>query len=358
MTFGFGNIITGTITSTGAVQAISLPGITTAGDLIKFEIWDETQFGATTADTDMLAAWWFKDMAAGSAWVVNRVSGQATDVTTNMVLTNGFTLIDPTGPQLQASKTRSGASTINSAAPAQVTITSHGYNTGDVVRLTQTTGLLQLAGLDFSITRTGANTFTLTNLDTTLTNLTATATNVVSQKLNFGPAFQPQRQAITNIGASAGNSIITLAVTHTYTVGQAVRVYVPTSFVGSGTNPFVSGPIGSGINTLGQGITATIVAINAADASSFTNTITVNVNSSAFTFQWPTSATAAGGIQFPFVEPVGMAATTKAGSVNPANLLDDRTQNTSTLQMSLGSSVFGVNLDVIRWIAYRGIIIS
>lgn len=358
MTFGFGNLITGTIISTGAVQNISLPGITNPNDLIKFEIWDETQFGATTADTDMLRAYWFKDMAAGSAWVVNRVSGQATDVTTNMVLTNGFTLIDPTGSQLQAAKSSSGASRINSAAPAQVTINSHGYNTGDVVRITQTTGLLQLAGLDFTVTNTGANTFTLTNLDTTLTNLTATATNVVAQKLNFGAAYYPQRQAITNIGASGGNSIITLAVTHGYTVGQAVRIYVPTSFVGSGTNPFVDGPIGLGINTLGKGITATIVAIGTADISGFTNTITVNVNSSGFTFQWPTSATAAGGIQFPFVEPVGEAATTSAGSVNPANLLDDRTRNTSTLQMSLGSQVFGVTSDVIRWIAYRGIITS
>ncbi len=357
MTFGLMNITTGIITSTGAVQNISLP-FGNASDLVKFELWDETQFGATTADTNMLAAWWFKDMAAASAWVVNRVSGQATDVTTNMTLSNGFTLIDPTASQLQASKTRSGASTITSAAPAVVTITSHGYQTGDIIRITQTTGLLQLAGLDFSVTRTGANTFTLTNLDTTLTNLTATATNVVAQKLNFQSAYVPRRQSILNIGASAGSSIITLAVTHNYTVGQAVRIYVPTSFVSSGTNPFVSGPIGSGINTLGQGITATITAINAADASGFTNTITVNVNSSGFTYQWPTSAAAAAGIQFPFVEPVGEAATTSAGSVNPQNLLDDRTQNTSTLQMSLGSSVFGVTSDVIRWIAYRSVILS
>lgn len=357
MTFGYQSTSTGVITSAGAAFNINLP-FGNAGDLVKFEIWDETQFGKTTADTDMLRAYWFKDMAASSAWVVNRVSGQATAVTTNMVTTNGFTLIDPTGPQLQAAKTHSGAGSITSAQPAVVTITSHGYNNGDIVLLTNTTGLLQIAGWAFTIGSVSANTFTLVNLDTTLTNLTSTATAVTAQKVNFLSAFVPRRLRITNIGSSGSNSIITFAETHAYTVGQAVRVYVPTSYVGSGTNPFVSGPIGSGINTLGQGITATIVAINATDASGFTNTITVNVNSSAFTFQWPTSATVASGAQVPFLEPVGEAATTSAGSVNPANLLDDRTQNTSTLQMNLGSSVCGVNLDVIRWVAYRGIILS
>jgi hypothetical protein len=359
MTFGYQTTSTGIITSTGAAQAINLP-FGNASDLVKFEIWDETQFGATTADTDMLRAYWFRDMPAASAWVVNRVSGQATAVTTNMVTTGGFTLIDPTGPQLQAAKTRSGASTITSANPAVVTINSHGYTNGDTILLTQTTGLLQIAGWAFTIGSVTTNSFTLVNLDTTKTNLTATATNVVAQKLNFLSSYQPRRMRITNMGASGVNTIITLAETNTYTVGQAVRVYVPTAYVGSGTNPFVDGPIGLGINTLGKGITATIIAIGATDpnSSGITNTITVNVNSSAFTFQWPTSATAAGGVQVPFVEPVGEAATTMAGSVNPANLLDDATKNTSTLQMLLGTNVAGVNLDVIRWIAYRGIILS
>jgi hypothetical protein len=357
MTFGLGNVNTGIITSTGAAQAINLP-FGNAGDLTKFEIWDETQFGLSSANTNMLRAYWFKDMAAGGAWVVNRVNGSASDVTTNMITTAGFTLVDPTGPQLQASKTRSGAGTITSAQPAVVTITSHGYSNGDTILLTQTTGLLQIAGWAFVIGSVTANTFTLVNLDTTLTNLTATATNVVAQKLNFLSAYVPRRLRITNIGSSGSNSIITLGETSAYTVGQAVRVYVPANYVGSGTNPFVSGAIGAGINTVGQGITATIVAIGAADASGFTNTITVNVNSSAFTFQWPTSASVASGAQAPFVEPVGEAATTNAGGTNAANLLDDRTQNTSSLQMLLGTSVAGVNLDVIRWIAYRGIILS
>lgn len=343
MSFSWNSPVTSTFVSNGTSQLITIPA-----DTVYFKVFDETQFGLTTADTDMLQAYWFKDMTAGQAWTINRVSGQATDVTTNMITTNGFTFIDPTAAQLQASKTHSGAGTITSAAPAVVTITSHGYLTGDVIRITQTTGLLQIP-MDYTITRTGANTFTLTNLDTTLTNLTATATNVVAQKLNYGPAFTPRVQGITNIGSSGLNSIITLPITHNYVVGQSVRIYVPPAFVASGTNPFVSGSV------VLPAIPATVVAINATDASGFTNTITVNVNSAGFTFQWPTSAIAAAGTLMPFVEPVGEAAVNSV--TQPfGNLLDDRTRNISSFQMFLGSSVVGVTSDVIRWFAYRGLV--
>lgn len=342
--------VTGTFVSTGSPILVNLFGI---GDIVKFEIWDETQFGATTADTDMLAAWWYKDMAAGSAFVQNRVSGQATDITTNMVLSGGFSLVDPTGPSLQAKQT---GTAVDHNSPAEVHIAGHGYQTGDVIRITNTTGDLQISSIDYTITRNDANTFFLTNLDNTQTNLAA-ATNVVGQKLNYLPPYSPRRASILNLEASGVNTILTLAITTNFTVGQAVRVYVPQIF-GSGTNPFASvAPIGTN-STIQQIVTATIVAIGAADASGFTNTITVNINSSAFTWEWPTNAQAAAGIQYPFVEPVGEAATTMAGSVNPANLLDDRTVNTASFAMSLGTSVCGVASDVIRWIAWRALIIS
>jgi len=361
MSYGYAAPVTGVITqaATAGVLSIPIPG---SGDLIKFEIWDETQFGLNSANTNMLAAWWYKDMNAGSAFVQNRTSGQLTANTINMVTTGGFTLVDPNStPQLQAAKTRSGASTITSAQPAVVTIASHGYSNGDTVLLTNTTGLLQIAGMAFTIGSVTTNTFTLVNLDTTLTNLTSTATAVTAQKLNYLSFYTPRRLHITNIGTAnavgtqgAGtSSIITLATTHSYTVGQAVRIYVPNAFIGSGTNVFVNpGTLGTS-STSQQIVAATITAINTADASGFTNTITVNINSTGTTFQWPTSATAAAGVNMPFVEPVGEAAT-----VPYQNLLDDRTQNTGNVVMQLGSNVYGVASDVIRWIAWRGAVQS
>ena len=149
-----------------------------------------------------------------------------------------------------------------------------------------------------------------------------------------------------------------MAVAHNYTVGQAVRIYVPNAFISSGTNVFTNvGTLGTS-STIQQIVTATITAINTADASSFTNTITVNINSTGTTFQWPTSATAAAGVSFPFVEPVGEAATTSAGLINPQNLLDDATRNTGNVVMQLGSSIYGVANDTLRWIAWRGLVQS
>lgn len=368
MGYGYGEPITGVVTQAATAGVINIP-IPGSGDLMKFEIWDETQFGLTSANTDMLAAWWYRDMADGSAWVVNRTSGQATAVTTNMVLTNGFTIIDPqVKPQLQASKT---GTTITSANPAVATSTAHGYSNGDVVRITNSTGMLQISGMDFTIGNVSANTFTLANLDATQTNL-AGATAFKVQKLNYQSFYSPRRQNIVNISTATAagvqgagtSSIITLAVNHNYTVGQAVRICVPAIFTGAGTNPFAQYPGALGGQQSNPSLAnisfamGTITAINTADASSITNTITVNINSTGWTWQWPTSAQAAAGFTNAFVEPVGEAATTSAGSVNPSNLLDDRTTNTGSVVMQLGSNVFGVANDVIRWIAWRGLVQS
>jgi hypothetical protein len=363
MSYGYAAPVTGVVTQASTASVINIP-IPGAGDLLKFEIWDETQFGLSSSNTNMLAAWWYRDMLSGSAFVQNRVSGQATDITTNMVTSNGFTLVDRNStPELQAQKT---GTTITSADPAVATVTAHGYSNGDVVRITNSTGLLQIAGMDFTIGSVSSNTFTLANLDTTQTNLTGGASAFKVQKLNYGPLFAPRRQAIVNVGTAtalgvsgAGNSsIITLAVNHNYTVGQAVRIYVPSVFISSGNNVFTNVGVLGTSSTIAQIVTATITAINTADASGITNTITVNINSTGTTWQWPTSAIAATGIQMPFVEPVGEAATTSAGLFNPQNSLDDRTQNVGTIIMQLGSNVYGVASDVIRWIAWRGLVQS
>jgi hypothetical protein len=362
MSYSYASALTGVVTqaSTAANILIPIPGF---GDLLKFEIWDETQFGLASADTDMLQAYWFKDMLPGAAFVKNRVSGSASAITTNMVTTNGFTLIDPQGPSLQAAKT---GSAITAADPAVVTVTSHGYSVGDTVLLTNTTGMLQIAGFAFTITAVTTNTFTLGYLDAS--GFAAAATNVVARKANYSAAFYPRRMRITNAGtatalgvAGAGNStIITLAETNNFTVGQAVRIYIPNSFISAGSNPFVNVGVLGTASTSAQIVAATITAINTADNSSpaISNTITVNINSTGTTFAFPTSAVAATGVQQPFVEPVGEAATTSAGLVNPQNLLDDRTRNTSSAIMQLGSNVYGVANDVIRWFAWRGAVNS
>lgn len=54
---------------------------------------------------------------------------------------------------------------VTQANPAQVTVASHGYSTGDAVRLKNIGGMTQLNDKTFIITSTGTNTFTLDGVD-------------------------------------------------------------------------------------------------------------------------------------------------------------------------------------------------
>ena len=105
-----------------------------------------------------------------------------------------------------------------------------------------------------------------------------------------------------------------------------------------------------------NGLQGEIVAIGQADANSFTNTITVNINSSGFTaFAFPTT----GDVPFTpaIVVPIGEG--TNSAIANP-NLLDDATVNTAYIGVILGAAATlpssgtsqgpaGSNGDVIYW---------
>jgi hypothetical protein len=323
MSVPFNPIITGTFTSNGTSQLITVPS-----DIVKLEMYDLTYFGSTAATSTEEIATWVRGLPAGAAYVGNKTNAAATIAITSMISTNGFTFLDPTVSQLQNAITGTAVSQAN---PAAVAMVAHGYNTGDVIRITQTTGMFQIAGMDFTVTNTGANTFNLTNLNSS--GFAAAATNIVGQKLNYGAAFYPVNRTITNISAAA-SARVTMSVTHGFTIGQLVRIIVPAGWGMSQMN----------------GLLGTITNIGQADASGYTNTIDININSSAFTaFSFPTSAAAGAGIGFPQVVPVGEAATSPF-----QNLLDDATVNQSSFQMQFGSSVVGANNDLIRWIAYRG----
>jgi len=337
----FGASLTGSFTSDGNVRNITLPsGYDT------FEMINITDIGSAAANTHVMRAQGTSLMAAGSAYFNPKTSGAATNALETTTTTGGFTFTTDSGSQAPGAQLTGSA--LNSAAPGVVSSANTStLANGNIVRMYNTTGILQIAGMDFTVSSVSANTsFALTNLDTTQTNLTAGSTSNY-RIIPFNPRYYPVRRFITNIGASSGSSIITLSVTHGYTVGQAVRIYVPSNF-GSGTNPFVQ------TSTPSTAVTATITAIGATDGSGFTNTITVNVNSAAYTWGWPTSATFASGAQVAFVEPVGEAATTVAGTVNPANLLDDATRNQSFTGIQIGTTVQTSGV-LYQWFARKGI---
>jgi hypothetical protein len=340
-------ILTGQFTGSSAIQYVTLPS-----GYQKFEMFNLTDLG-TAGTTSVMTVQGSSYMPAGSAYY-GVGSGASSIITEKFTATNGLTFImDSGGQPISAQLT---GQSLSSAAPGVVGSTATGgLQNGNIVRLYNVTNDQQLSGMDFTVSAVTANTqFSLQYLDTTQTNL-GTATTLNYRIIPFDSRYYPRRRFITNMESSGTNTIITLSVTHGYTAGQAVRIYVPTNF-GTGTNPFISGPIGSGINAVGQGIAATIVAVGAADASGFTNTITVNVNSSAFTWGWPTSASFAAGSQVPFVVPVGEAAVNTV-ALPYGNSLNDATYNTSFNGVQIGTTV-QTNAKVYQWMAYSGIALS
>jgi hypothetical protein len=330
-------VLTGQFVSTGAVLNLNIPS-----QYQDFEMLDMTDFGTATS-TSVMTARGSSYMPAGAAYY-SVGSGASSVLTEKFTATGGFTFISDSGNQTPGAQLT--GQTISSAAPAVVGSTATGnLGIGNIVRMYNTTGIFQISGMDFTVGAVTPNTsFTLAYLDTTQANLTGGSTSNY-RIIPYNPRYYPSTRFITNIGSSGINSIITLSVLNNYTVGQAVRVYVPTNF-GTGTNPFVSGSVKS------TAVTATIVAIGQADTSGFTNTITVNINSAAFTWGWPTSASFATGSQVAFVDPVGEAAT-----VPYQNLLDDRTQNVSFAGVQIGTTV-QTSGKTYQWFARTGIALS
>lgn len=340
--------LTGQFVGSTTAQYITIPS-----GYQYFKMFNITDLG-TANTTSIMTAEGTSYMPAASAYY-SVGSGAGSIVTPKFTSTGGLTFIlDSAGQPLSAQLT---GQTLSSAAPGVVgsNATSTLQN-GDIVRLYNVTNDQQLSGMDFTVGSVVANTsFTLAYLATNQTNL-GVATTLNYRIVPFDARYYPRRRFITRIASVAGgSSLITLSVTHGYTAGQSVRIWVPTNF-GTGTNPFVTGPIGSGINTIGKGITATITAIGTADSDGFTNTITVNVDSSAFTWGWPTSASFAAGSDVPFVVPVGEAAVNTV-ALPYGNSLDDATRNTAFNGVKIGTTI-QTNGKTYQWIAQSGIALS
>lgn len=317
-------VLTGTFTSDGAALSLSLPSGYT-----KFELYNLTDLGSAAAATPVMWSLGTSSMAAGSGIYATKTNGAATIDIPTTTASNGFTIVpDSAGLAIGGSVALNGTE-INRANPA---VASSGTTTGlvdsvSVVRLYGTTGMLQVAGMDFTVgTIVASTSFQLKYLDNS--GFAADATAGTYRIINAASRYYPKSRYITAI-SKAASAVVTLSVTHGYTVGQVVRFVVPSAF---------------GMTEI-NGLSGTITAISTAN-----NTITVNINSTGFTtFAFPTSAIAAAGVTFAQVVPMGEAAT---GTY--ANLLDDATVNQSFTGVTIGTSVQTTAKDY-QWIASKGL---
>ena len=312
----------GRFTSTGVAKTLAI-----RSDVDWIEVWNYTTMLAAGAGTGV-KFFWQRGMANGTA--VEYVKTAVTNaIAPTVVATGGFTLLDTT---VMATLAPVVITAISGAAPGVVaTGSTLGLNNGDVIRLFNVTGAKQLEGIDFQIGALIANTsFTLANMPAIVAAAAPGAT-AVYKKISYDSYYYPRSRFISGITAAA-SAVVTTTVDHGYTVGQVVRMNVPSAY---------------GMLEM-NGLKGTITAVTA-------STFTLNIDSSAFTaFAFPLTAIAP--FNFATVVPFGDAAVTPYESV-----LDGATLNAGLIGVTLAAGTnapAGINTNVIYWRAGKSYIVD
>lgn len=304
----YDKFISGKFTATGNAYTLDLPF---APDY--FEVVNQTTANSTANPGVMKRAWAYSDEADGAAYLVKNTNSAATDESSR-VTSNGFTFITKDTPQFGPVLTGTG---ISQASPAVVTINSHGLVTGDVVLIYGTTGMYQVAGMYYTVTRINANTF---SIPVDSSGFSAAATAVKAKKVLYPDLYEPYLCYITACTA-ATSAVITTSLNHSFVVGQEVSVNIPANW-------------GMVEMANKRGFVTAITS----------STITVDIDSSGFTaFAYPTSAVATAGIQFPTVIGIG----------ETYNVLSGAFRTNTSYGVYLGTSVCGAASDVIYWKAQK-----
>ncbi len=301
---------------------------------------------------------WWASMSYNNALITSWTGAQPA-IVTEMAFTqagvqalagaNGIIYYDNQYPQINGIFQ---STAISNATPPVVTVASTaGMFTGGSVRLTANTaaglagGLLQLAGMDFTITVINGTTFSLNSMPPIVP-----GTVIGVQFLGY-PAisgFQPRNKYITAMRAEPTNlaqTTITFSVTHGYSVGEILRLYVPA--IPQNLGYYVTIPL--------VAYTATVVAVGIADVSGYTNTVTVDMNAAAFggTFIFPLTGIAA-NVNYQWAYAVPFGENTAVAEALNAPVLQDSVTDKSTRGVILQAgnrSPAGRNLDLILWMA-------
>lgn len=281
----------GSFTSAGVGVKIILPS--SADYFVSKNI---TQLATTQATGRCVMGEWFNDPSivsnSGIRWTKsNNTSVMNADLFTTSTASNGFTYVT-TSPVVEA-QASNAITAITNANPAVVTQTNT-YNNGDIIRIYNSTGMLQIGGMDFQISSVSGSGYTLAGLPATASNgFAAAATAGNTRRISKNAAVDPEFLYITNI-SQASQAVVSTSVdpANYYVVGMKVHFSVPSSF---------------GMTQMNQ-LTGTIVAINAV---SFTGNIgaynmTVDIDSSAFTaFAFPASTSSPTAPLFATLAPAG-----------------------------------------------------
>lgn len=282
---------TATVLAAGGTAPIYLPFQPDYVEFVNFTAQD------TPTATWIVKGWWDSNMGQAAATFDFFDAGpvySSGSTTTNGISTFSAGLMF----QFGASQVVGG---ITKASPAIVTVTGHGYTSGDVVIFqnlyeTAVTGMPQIDGIPFTVTVIDANTFSIpwnTN-QTNYTAITGAATGLPTvKKILYPYMYAPGVNIVTAITLGATTTIDTTSA-HNFVVGQEVAFRIPSSW---GTIQLNSLP-----NTIvpGSPIYGYVIAVTDY------NTVVVNINSTAYTaFNSNQTVASVPGLTFPQIVAVG-----------------------------------------------------
>lgn len=280
----------GKFTSTGGAQVINLPFQPDYVEIINYTA------AATPANHGIPFAKWDSNMGQGVA-IVDLFN--ATPVlTTDSVDANGISTF-AAGQMLQFGA-RQQVVSITKADPAVVTVTGHGYSSGDVVVFqglyqSATTGMPQIDGMAFTITKVDANSFTIpwNSNQSNYTALSGSPSGAYVKKVLYPYLYAP---GVSYISAITRGSTTTIDTTqaHNLVVGQEVAFRIPPEY---GTIELNSLP---NVQTPGSPIYGYVVSVTDY------NTVVVNINSSSYTaFNSNQTVASVPGLDFPQMVAIG-----------------------------------------------------
>jgi hypothetical protein len=258
--------------------------------------------------------YWQRGMTDGRGMYWYHPAGDQTVAIDQLAAGTGFYYIN-TVDEATPGAANTTITAISIATPPLVTLTSTtGLADGDVVRLSNITGAPQFAGIDFEINNLVTNTqFNLRWASTlAVAGTTATLRKIFYQR----PIPDTPRPRYISAITQAASAVITLTVTHGYSVGMEVRFNVPAAF---------------GMVEM-NGLSGTVTAVNTAN-----NTITVDIDSTGFTaFAFPAAAavpftpaevipygTTLSTVETALVDTEYLGMRLQAGTASPAGSLND-----------------------------------
>jgi len=299
------------------------------------ELWNYTNI-KTAAVNSVTRAWWdnklLDPVTNAYPTMVQLYSASATSSVFDTVQTNGISAFSA-GLSFQFGALQghnlgniTEFSIAKSTSPTVVTTTgNHLLQSGDVVVFqnlsqTSTTGMQQIAGIAFTVTVTGATTFTIP-WNTSGSNYTAfnTATSTGNvgtyRKVLYPYLYAPGVSVISAITLGATTTIDTTSA-HNFVVGQEVAIRIPT-IAGA---PTVWGP--TELNSLPNNIIPGSPIYGYVIAVTDYNTVVVNINSTSYT---------AFNVNLPFANVPG---------TTPAHIVAVGDVNTGGVQISANSALY------------------